>query len=83
MESFIAFLIKLSIVFAGSTTATLIAFFIGKEMSKIPSLLMINKVPLLKKHGSKSASSSGFYEILYNDKKSVKVFSSPRGIKLV
>lgn len=83
MESFLAFLIKLSIVFIGSTIATFIAFFMGKEMSKIPSLLIANKAPSYKKDYPKSTSSSGFYEIHYNDKKSIKVFSSPRGIKLV
>lgn len=81
MESFITFLIKLLVVFIGSTIATLVAFFIGKEMSKIPSLLILNKS--VKKDNLKSESSSGYYEILYNDTKSIKVFSSPRGIKVV
>lgn len=89
MDIFFAFLIKLTIIFLGSGIATLFAYFILKETSKIPKLICEyeikenkkEKVKIIKQE--KISSQSAFYEIFLPTRKSLKLFSSHKGIRII
>jgi len=85
MEIFFALLIKLTTIFFGSGIVILFAFWIASEISTIPKLIF----SLSKKKGLKIAKNtkistrSGFYEVQVRDNDSIKIFSSPKGMKVL
>lgn len=91
MEVLFAFLIKLTTIFVGSGIVSLLAFFIGKETSLIPKLILMFELDkkalkgecLRIQNHKKVDSESGLYEILLPDKKLIKIFSSHKSMKVV
>ena len=81
-----AFLIKLTVIFFGSGLMTLFAFWVGKEVSTIPKLILSSnknkkeKLSIVKER--KISSTSGVYEILLTGEP-IKIFSSHKGMRVV
>ena len=89
MEILFAHLVKLIVIFLGSGLGTLLAFWVGKEASTIPKLIYSyeqkqnsNKEISLAQY-EKVSSKSGLYEVLVPSGKTIKLFSSHRGMKVV
>lgn len=83
------FLIKLITIFIGSGLATYFAYLVAKEASKLPKLILNSKEykdfkeSLKLKKQAKISSKSGFYEVLFPDNQSIKLFSSHKGMKIL
>ena len=76
MEIPFAFLIKLLTIFIGCGLFTLFAFWIAKQTSTIPGLIIASSKKL-------KNSRSGLYEVLFPDKSRLKLFSSDKGIEII
>lgn len=89
MEIPFAFLIKLLTIFIGCGLFTLFAFWIAKQISTIPGLIIASsnkfknseKIKISK--DTKISSQSGLYEVLFPNKSRLKLFSSDKGIKII
>ena len=80
-----AFLIKVLVIFIGSGLVTLFAFWLAKEISTIPQLILnfIGREKLKLAKEIKMSSKSGVYEILSPVGQKFKLFSSHKGMKLI
>lgn len=78
-----AFLVKLLVIYIGSGLVSLLAFWIAKEVSLIPQLILqLEKEKKLKiKNQNKISSETALYKVIFNSNKSVKLFSSHKGMK--
>ena len=91
MENLFTLLIKLIVIFTGCGFGTLLAYWVGREISLIPKLIFNSeqkfdkgKVLLTKKETV--SSESGFYEIFIPEKQNnqhIKVFSSHKGMRVL
>ena len=86
------FFIKLITIFIGSGLATYFAYLVSKEASKVPKLILNSKQykdfkdfkeSLKVKKQAKISSKSGFYEVLFPQDQSIKLFSSHKGMKIL
>ena len=94
MEFFFAFLIKLTTIFLGSGLVSLFAFWIAKQASLIPKLILDyeeEKKITIAKH-IKVSSRSSLYEVMVPQeisdrhshiKQTIRVFSSHRGMEII
>lgn len=89
MESFFTFLIKLITIFFGCGFMSLIAMWVIGETSLLVRILLKNKVDNDKRDISvikrieKISAMSGMYEIALSEGKTINLFSSHKGMKLV
>lgn len=89
MEFYFAFLIKLVVIFIGGGLTFLLAVWMAKQASTIPSLVVdfytsrVQKENLLLSKCEKISSHSGVYEVFVSDNPVVKLFSSHKGMKIV
>lgn len=82
-----AFVVKLLVIFFGSGFVTLFAFWIARQTSEVPKLILglyqnQNKKLKVNKE-TKISSGSGIYELSFQDKKITEVFSSNMGMKIL
>ena len=83
------FLIKLITIFIGSGLTTYFAYLVLKEASKItkqflsPKQNNIKNKNLIILKSTKVSSKSAFYEVLFPNKQSVKLFTSCSGMKTI
>lgn len=83
------FFTKLITIFIGSGLATYFAYLVSKEASKLPKLILNSKQykdfkeSLKVKKQAKISSKSGFYEVLFPQDQSIKLFSSHKGMKIL
>ena len=89
MEFYFAFLIKLVVIFVGGGLVFLLAVWMAKQASTIPSLVAdfytskVQKENLLLSKCEKISSRSGIYEVFVSESPVVKLFSSHKGMKIV
>lgn len=91
MENLFAALLKLATIFIGSGLFFLLAFYIAREVSTIPRLIIASnsKEKSLEKWKiklgkiEKLSPDSGIYEVLLPDSKVVKLLSSNKGMKIL
>lgn len=85
MEELLVDMVKLFVVFVGSIASILFSYYIGKEMIKIPAIMLKSneKKDLKIKSFNKLSSKSGIYEVMFNETTIIKLFSSPDGIKIM
>ena len=79
------FLIKLITIFLGSGFMSLFAFWLAKEISSLPGLILDcekNKELKIKKK-TKVSSLSGFYEIFLPEGEKIKLLSTHKGMKVI
>ena len=87
METLFAVFVKLLVIFIGCGIGTLLAYWIGNETSTIPGLILNsyktgNEKLKLEKY-NKVVLGSGIYEVSVPGRKTLKLFSSDKGIKIV
>ena len=80
-----AFFVKLTVIFFGSGFVTLLALWIAKEACEIPKLILgLYKNRKLKVNKeNKISSTTGIYEVFFQDLKTTKIFSSHKGMKIL
>ena len=91
MENLVADLVKLAVIFIGGGFVALLAYWIAKEVSLIPRLIIESEQKydgkkILLSNKQKISSESGIYEIFVpekKDKQNIKIFSSHKGIKIL
>lgn len=88
METLFAALLKLATIFVGSGLIFLFAFYIAKEVSMIPRLIITSDLREKKKKIKlgkieKLSPDSGIYEVLLPDSKVVKLLSSNKGMTIL
>lgn len=90
MEGILSLLTKLTVIFLGSGIVSLIAYFVAREAYSLPRHFLVylqankkncKEIMQLNK-AKKFKSESAFYELTYNSKQKIKLFSSPNGIKV-
>lgn len=87
MENLLAQFIKLFTIFIGSGLSSLFAYWLAKEVSAIPKLILdFDKKTALDYKISVSnferiSASTGLYEISLPEQEKIKLFSSHKGIK--
>lgn len=89
MEFYFAFLTKLLVMFIGGGLVSLLAVWMAKQASTIPSLIVdfytsrAQKKNILITKCEKISSHSGIYEVFISGCPLVKLFSSHKGMKVV
>ena len=89
MEDFFTTVIKLTIIFVGSGISCLIAFWVTNEAKSLAKLIMCpntspNKdIEMVIVKSQNINSNIGFYEAKLNDGKTIKIFSSDSGMKII
>lgn len=89
MASFFIELCKIFIIFVGYGFATLIAYYLFRDSKIFIKLFNYyrekvkkeDKIKIEKR--SRVSPQSGFYEISFGNRKRMKIFSSPQGIKTI
>lgn len=88
MESFLALLIKLTVIFLGGGLVSLFVVWIGEEISKVANLIIHSEIAkeqekkLRLSNCEKVSSLSGLYEISIQGDKALKLFSSHIGMRI-
>lgn len=89
MEGCLTFFIKLTIIFVGGGLVSLLAYWVFNETSSLMQLILSSCFEKIQKgmiaviKSEKASSHSGIYEIFLHSNKTVKVFSSHKGMKVV
>jgi hypothetical protein len=90
MVAFFATLIKLTVIFLGSGIITLLACWIVNETKSIAKLIMLSRKKTINdselviiKTKQVVADNIGFYEAVLPSGKSIKIFSSDSGMRVI
>lgn len=89
MEDFLVAVIKLTTIFIGSGISCLVAFWVVNEAKTVAKLIMCPNVPqgkdieLVIVKSQNLNSNIGFYEAKLSDGKTIKIFSSDSGMKII
>lgn len=89
MEDFFVTLVKLTTIFIGSGITCLIAYWVVNEAKVLAKLIMCPNAPqnkdieLIIVKSQNLNSNIGFYEAKLSDGKTIKIFSSDSGMKIV
>lgn len=89
MEDFFTTVIKLTTIFVGSGITCLVAYWVNNEAKSLAKLIMCpnttaNKdIEMVIVKSQNINSNIGFYEAKLNDGKTIKIFSSDSGMKII
>ena len=89
MEDFFATLIKLTTIFIGSGISCLVGIWVVNEAKSVAKLIMCSNfkqnkdIELVIVKSQNLNSNIGFYEAKLSDGKTIKIFSSDSGMKVI